>query len=192
MKRLGLLIDGGCLRVWARGAGRDYDAELVEQVAKACLAADEELFRAILYECPPFVGTVTLPISGGSKEFSGSDRWLDDVARRDFFAVRRGTLKFRGWEPKVAGVAATDADFKPNFEQKGVDMQLGLDIASFSANKAVDRIAVLTADTDLIPAFAYARQAGLQVVLIGLDPISRKQSDELTAQVDLHRVVRWP
>jgi uncharacterized LabA/DUF88 family protein len=71
-------------------------------------------------------------------------------------------------------------------------MQLGLDIASFSANKAVDRIAVLTADTDLIPAFQYARQAGLQVVLIGLDPISRKQSDELTAQVDLHRVVRWP
>ena len=48
-------------------------------------------------------------------------------------AVRLGVLKFRGYKLKktpVTGIAAlTDADFKPDFEQKGVDMRIGLDIA---------------------------------------------------------------
>jgi hypothetical protein len=53
--------------------------------------------------------------------------------------VRRGVLKFRGYKPKQTPVnptgPPTDADFAPDFEQKGVDMRIGLDIASYSANR---------------------------------------------------------
>lgn len=191
-KKLALLVDGGCLRIWAKQNGKTYDPNLIEKVARACTAPDEELFRVLYYDCPPYVGKVRLPISGNEYEFTGSDRWLDELARRDFFAVRRGALKFRGWEPKVAGAAKLDSDFKPNFEQKGVDMRLGLDIANYSANRVVDRIAVITADTDMVPALKYARQAGLQVVLVAMDPIPRRQSDELASHVDIHRKVLWP
>ena len=40
-------------------------------------------------------------------------------------------LKFRGWVPKripLSGTALADADFKPEFHQKGVYMRIGLDI----------------------------------------------------------------
>jgi uncharacterized LabA/DUF88 family protein len=192
VKKLALLIDGGCLRKWAAFAGKNYEPDLIEQVAKACVGADEELFRVLYYDCPPYLGTVKNPISGTLRQFTGSDRWLDELAKRDFFAVRRGSLKFRGWEPKVSGTATTDADFKPTFEQKGVDMRIGLDIASFCATRAVDRLALLTADTDMVPALKYARQAGLQAILIGLNAIKTPQTDELTSQVDLHRTIGWP
>ena len=40
-----------------------------------------------------------------------------------------GTLKFRGWVPRNIPLESTsqltDVDFKPNFEQKGVDMRIG-------------------------------------------------------------------
>ena len=42
-----------------------------------------------------------------------------------------------------------DDDFKPNFEQKGVDMRIGLYIASMSSAGRIDRILLVSAGTDL-------------------------------------------
>jgi hypothetical protein len=47
----------------------------------------------------------------------------------------------------------------PDFEQKGVGMRIGLDIATFCKSKAVDRLALITADTDCIPAMKHRRIA---------------------------------
>ena len=102
-------------------------------------------------------------------------------------------LKFRGYKPvnvPVASVALTDADFKPDFEQKGVDMRIGLDIALFSQTLAVQRIVLITNDTDTIPAMKYGRRAGLQVVLIELD--GTKLTRELLPHADFVRPVLWP
>lgn len=78
-----------------------------------------------------------------------------DLAKNERFAVRMGTLGFRGWKPKAqpiqAGSALTDADFAPIFEQKGVDMRIGLDIANFAHTRAVDRIILVSGDQDMIP-----------------------------------------
>ena len=64
---------------------------------------------------------------------------MEDLANRELFAVRRGTIVFRGWSPRnipIAGKELTDPDFKANFEQKGVDMRIGLDIAGITARQA--------------------------------------------------------
>jgi hypothetical protein len=77
--------------------------------------------------------------------------WLRNLARKDLFAVRRGVLKFRGFRPRKVPISAdssTDADFEPVFEQKGVDMRIGLDIALYSQSRTVERIAIITQDTD--------------------------------------------
>jgi len=50
------------------------------------------------------------------------------------------------------GQPLTDADFYPDFEQNGVDMRIGIDIANLSANRSVERIVLATNDTDCIPA----------------------------------------
>jgi uncharacterized LabA/DUF88 family protein len=124
----------------------------------------------LYYDCALYEGTVKLPVTGTSYTFKSSDAWLHALSHKDLFAVRRGVLKFRGYRPKktpVATAALTDADFEPIFEQKGVDMRIGLDIAAYSDRRAVDRIILVSADTDCVPALKYGRRAGIQTILIG-------------------------
>lgn len=194
MKKLILMIDGGCLRVSAMKAKRKYDPDFIEAFCKGCVAPDEELFRALYYDCAPYQGTQKLPVSGGVQTFAASGQWLNDLAKRDLLAVRLGVLKFRGYKLKktpVTGIAAlTDADFKPDFEQKGVDMRIGLDIAAYSALPGTDRIALVTADTDCVAAMKLARKSGVQVVLIGLP--NGIVPGELAEHADFVRTVVLP
>lgn len=191
-KKIALLIDGGCLRAWSKETGHSYDAALIERVAHASVDPDEELFRVLYYDCEPYAGTVKLPLSGTTKKYSPSN-WLHTLEGLQLFAVRKGSLHFRGWDLKDKTKPATkDDDLQARFEQKGVDMRLGLDIASYSVKRLVDRIAVITADTDMVPAFKLARQSGLQVVLVVMAAINQPPHKELYAHADLHRVVQWP
>ncbi len=194
MKKIVLMIDGGFLRVAARKAGRHYDPGFIESFSKNCPSSDEELFRVLYYDCPPYQGQQKLPVSGLTKTFDESGQWLQVLAQKDLIAVRLGVLKFRGFKLKKVPVAGsdalTDADFSPDFEQKGVDMRIGLDIAAYSALKHVDRIGLVTADTDCVPAMKLARKSGAQVVLFAL-PGSAVPS-ELSQHADMVRSVVWP
>ncbi|HHZ08905.1 MAG TPA: NYN domain-containing protein [Rhizobiales bacterium] len=191
--RVSVMIDGGHLRVLAKIAKKTYNPDYIEKIAHACVEPDERLLRVLYYDCAPYAGKVKLPVSGNEHEFKGSDSWLRDLAARDLFAVRRGVLKFRGFKPKTIPIAAaqlSDADFKPDFEQKGVDMRIGLDIANQAAMKSVDRIVLITGDTDCLPAMKHARISGVQVVLVSLP--NHKVAPELLWHSDYERRVAWP
>jgi uncharacterized LabA/DUF88 family protein len=192
--KIAVLIDGGYLRVKASKAGKVYNPDFIEKFAHQCKSQDEEIFRVLYYDCAPYAGTVTLPVSGNPYIFAGSDKWLADLAGGDLFAVRRGVLKFRGYKPKRTPVnpagPPTDADFDPDFEQKGVDMRIGLDIASYAANRCIGRIVLVTNDTDCVPAMKYGRRAGLQTVIIELP--NGRPAPELTMHADFNRSVTWP
>jgi uncharacterized LabA/DUF88 family protein len=190
-----LLIDGGYLRAAAKGAGKTYDNAFIEAFAKKCIDTSEYLLRVLYYDSPQFRGKVQLPVSGKQTDFKASDQWLNDLAKLERFAVRRGTIGFRGWKPKsipIAGTALSDADFSPVFEQKGVDMRIGLDIATFSDGKTVDRIILVSGDTDMIPAMKHARKAGIEVALIQLPAPTYNLHDNLMAHCDLVRAATWP
>jgi hypothetical protein len=147
----------------------------------------------LYYDCAPYVGTAIQPVSGTTRSFVGSDRWLHDIAALDLFAVRRGVLKFRGFKRNartLPGVSATDADFDPQFEQKGVDMRIGLDIAAYSAEHLARRIILITNDTDCVPAMKFARKAGLQTILIKVP--NCRPTPELVAHADFTRSIGWP
>lgn len=191
--KIAILIDGGFLRVAAKKAKKNYDPDFIEKFAHTCKAPDESIFRILYYDCAYYSGKVKLPVSGTDHEFKANDAWLHALSHKDLFAVRRGVLKFRGFRPKktpVAPATVTDADFEPIFEQKGVDMRIGLDIASYSDNHAVDRIVLVSGDTDCVPALKYGRKAGLQTVLI--EPPKSKLAPELFAHVDFRRIVTLP
>ncbi len=194
-KLVAVLIDGGHLRVVAKRASKTYDPSFIEQFSRQCLdTTPEELQRILYYDCPPFAGTAKLPVSGTPHTFICSSQWLDDLASRDLFAVRKGVLKFRGFIPKKTPVPGnlplTDDDFKPLFEQKGVDMRIGLDIANYAQNRSIHRIILVSNDTDCIPALKLARISGLQTVLICLP--GQKAHRELAAHADFIRKVQWP
>jgi uncharacterized LabA/DUF88 family protein len=187
------MIDGGHLRALTRMAKRTYNPDYIEKIAHACVEQDETLLRVLYYDCAPYEGKAKLPVSGETHEFKGSDRWLRDLATRDLFAVRRGVLKFRGFKPKKIPIAPEklkDTDFQPDFEQKGVDMRIGLDISNHATTKTVDRIILISGDTDCLPAMKHARISGLQIVLASLP--NHKVAPELLWHSDFERRVAWP
>jgi uncharacterized LabA/DUF88 family protein len=191
--RIIVLIDGGFLRVKVKHAGKAYNPGFIEKFAHNCKIAPEEIFRVLYYDCAPFVGDVKLPVSGHTKQFAGSDKWMDELASKDLFAVRRGVLKFRGYKPKQTPVnpgQLSDSDFQADFEQKGVDMRIGLDIAAYSANRAIDKICLVSNDTDCVPALKYGRRSGLQIVIVELP--NSKVAPELVMHSDFKRCVAWP
>jgi uncharacterized LabA/DUF88 family protein len=193
MSKVAVLIDGGHLRVLAKTAKFTYNPDFIEKVALACVEPDETLLRTLYYDCAPYVGKVKLPVSGNEHEFKGSDVWLRQLEAKNLFAVRRGVLKFRGFKPKripIASAALSDSDFKPDFEQKGVDMRIGLDIANFSAMRSVDRIILITGDTDCIPAMKHARISGQQIALATVP--NHKVAPELLWHSDFERRIAWP
>jgi uncharacterized LabA/DUF88 family protein len=154
--------------------------------AQAVLQTDEELFRIFYYDCEPFDREVTNPVDGSIKDYklmpayAARKRFFFDLGQTGFVALRRGELKARGWEfssayrqALIAGgapVAPTATDLYPNFEQKGVDMRIGIDVATLSLKKIVERIILFSGDTDMIPALKLARREGLQVFVVKLDP----------------------
>lgn len=193
VRKTAVLIDGGFLRVQAKKASKTYDPVFIEKMAHACIAVDEEPLRYFYYDCKPYVGKTRLPVSGDEYEFTGSDAWLRQLASKDLFAVRLGVLKFRGWVPKtipISGAAISDDDFKPKFEQKGVDMRIGLDVAKFADSHTIERLVLMSADTDCVPALKYARIAGLQTVLARLP--QHIPAPELTWHADFVRSIQWP
>lgn len=191
-----LLIDGGYLRAASAGVAQPYNAAFVDAFSRKCLDPTEYLLRAIYYDAPQYSGSAQLPVSGQWHRFRATDTLLDDVSQLERFAVRRGNLGFRGWKPRnipIPGAAPlTDADFKPIFEQKGVDMRVGLDIAAFANLQSVERIILVTGDTDMIPAMKEARRAGLEVVLAQLPAPTRPLHKNLVAHTDITRAVAWP
>lgn len=193
MKKIAILIDGGYLRAISTHDGNVYNPDFIEKFSLHCKSADEEILRILYYDCAPYEGYQKLPVSGKPHQFTSSSQWMVDLAKRDLFAVRRGVLKFRGFKPRrvpVDPAVLTDADFKPDFEQKGVDMRIGLDIAVYSENKAVDRIALVSNDTDCVPALKHGRRSGLQIVVIQLPNCT--VAPELLAHADYKRPVSWP
>ncbi len=60
-------------------------------------------------------------------------------------------------------------------------------MACFSENQSVDRIILITADIDCIPAMKNCRKAGLQVVLISF--ASQHLVSELLYHADFKRVI---
>lgn len=72
-------------------------------------------------------------------------------------------------------------DVSFELRQKGVDMRIGLDIASMTLKRQVDTIVLVTGDSDFVPAAKLARREGVELLI---DPLWQRVSDELIEHVD--------
>jgi uncharacterized LabA/DUF88 family protein len=75
----------------------------------------------------------------------------------------------------------TDEDFRYDVRQKGVDMKIGLDIASISSKRLVDQIVLVAGDSDFVPAAKTARREGVDFIL---DPMGAPIMPELHEHID--------
>lgn len=192
-KKITVLLDGGHLRIYLKKGNKPVTADYMERVGLASALATEEIIRILYYDCALFNGTTKRPVSRTLETHSQATPLLHDLAQKDLFAVRRGVLKFRGYVLKKYHQPSSppvDADFVPKFEQKGVDMRIGLDMATIAANRSVELIALMTNDTDCIPAMKLVRRAGIQVALLCVPGC--KPTQELIAHADFKRIIVWP
>ena len=192
-KRTYISIDGGYLTYLMMESGYFVNADNIERAATACLQEDEELWRVLFYHCREYEGETALPISGELRQWRPKmHQVVDDLARKNFFAMRLGVLAFRGWRKKPGARHDTlsDDDFSPAFEQKGVDMRIGLDMAAIAERRMTDRMILISADTDLIPALKLCRQRGIQTVVVEFP--DKQISHKLLEHADVCRTVEWP
>lgn len=72
-------------------------------------------------------------------------------------------------------------DIKYDLNQKGVDIKIGLDIASLSLQKVVDQIILISGDMDFVPAAKMARRNGIDFIL---DPMWNPIDPSLHEHID--------
>src|SRR5438552_7845175 len=110
---------------------------------------------------------------------------------KDFVALRLGIARNRGWTLRESYIRDAIKGPRPHpvqagdvflaLEQKGVDMRIGIDVAALSLKRIVDRIILVSGDTDMIPAMKLARREGVQVVLV---EVAAHQGSSLSKALD--------
>lgn len=68
-----------------------------------------------------------------------------------------------------------------DLRQKGVDMRIGLDIASVALKRLASTIVLIAGDADFVPAAKLARREGIQFIL---DPLWQKVNEDLFEHID--------
>jgi len=156
--RLAIFIDGGYMTALAKKEFQvwiDYEklpGEILRLVAEKT-PESLDLLRTYYYDCLPYQSAEPTPEE--SKSFASKRKFLEFLGRITRFEVREGRLNFTGH----------DADGKRIFQQKRVDLLLGLDLALLSLKRTITHAAIVTGDSDLLPAIETAKLEGLSIWL---------------------------
>ena len=198
MKKTAVLMDLGFVlqKLYRLLGNRHATAIEVREFALRCVAKDEELFRIYCYHCYPYAEQKIHPLTGAVVDFGATtqfhrmSRLIRELELLDNIAFRAGELSFDGWTVKqrslheimTTGRPLVDTDLVPVLKQKLVDMKIGLDAAWLASKRIVDRVVLVTADSDFIPVMKFARREGVQVVLVTLGHLLIKR--ELKVHAD--------
>ncbi|MCY3640090.1 MAG: NYN domain-containing protein [Gammaproteobacteria bacterium] len=163
--------------------------------------ANQLLYRTFYYDARPYGRKAHKPISGEAVDFAKTEqarfreRLFDSLRSSRNVALRRGEVRkelHRSWVLRADAQAAllngqrtvadlNDQDFTLAVRQKGVDMRIGLDIASLAHKRQTDAIVLVAGDSDFVPAAKLARREGVRFVL---DPLWQNVPADLNEHID--------
>jgi len=161
--------------------------------------ARHDLYRIFFYDCPPLQKLAHFPVTRRSVNFAKTPQAVfrlalhDELRKLRKVALRLGHLmdhsEWRLKEGKLKQLLGdklqfedlSDDDFEYESAQKGVDMRIGLDIASLSFKKQVDQLVLVAGDSDFVPAAKLARREGIDFIL---DPMWHTIHPSLNEHVD--------
>lgn len=202
LDRVAVLLDGEFVKKILRRRSSRFptSADIMTEVQRIIASPSLHgltLYRIFYYTAEPLGGTATHPLDrkvidfAKSTVYSENKRLIDKIENEPDVAVRRGTLVHQGWEIGRAAASALIAggkttldarDITPKIRQKGVDMRIGLDIASLALKRLVSTIVLVSGDSDLLPAMKLARREGVRVYLDALG--SHSARSELKVHAD--------
>ncbi len=107
----------------------------------------------ILLSLSVFQGNPPLPEE--SARYAAQRKFFAALENLPRYTVRLGRLEFRG----------NDQTGRPRYEQKRVDILLGVDLVQLSTKKTIQEAILVAGDSDFIPAVIAAKQEGVLVRL---------------------------
>ncbi|MFT2636092.1 NYN domain-containing protein [Helicobacter pylori] len=162
---------------------------------------DEELYRIFFYDCKPLERKVHYPYTQEALDLSKSSTYKERTAlhkhliSKPCLALRLGYLdeKNAKWvirdqkkekklfKGEIYITDFTNDDFIYHAKQKGVDIKIGLDIATLALKKLVQKIVLISGDSDFVPAAKLARVEG---IIFTLDPVGNPVREDLEEHID--------
>lgn len=113
----------------------------------------DELLRAYYYHCLPYRSSPPTPAE--EARYAGRRRFIDALRHLPRFEVRLGKLAFRG----------VGSDGRPMFQQKRVDLMLGVDMALLAGKNRIAKMALVSGDSDFTPAVEAVKNEGVLTTL---------------------------
>lgn len=207
MIRTAILVDGAFYRKRAYALfGDKTPAERAKELSSYChrhIKGEKEgttLYRVFYYDCPPSNKKVYHPLLkkaidlGKTDDFTWANEFFKELRHQRKFALRLGRLaeeqavfniKPDCFRKILTGTrtleSLTEKDFTLSISQKGVDMRIGVDITSLAFKNQVDRIILISGDSDFVPAAKQARREGIDFIL---DPMRSVIKDDLYEHID--------
>jgi len=160
----------------------------------------DNLYRIIVYDCPPMTKKVHHPITNRAIDLSRTNtaksrlEFHSELKKLRKVALRLGHIDEDNASWTVTPSALRDIlrkrrtvddlkEHEVNYigRQKAVDMKIGLDIASLALKRMVDKIILIAGDSDFVPAAKLARREGIDFVL---DPMWKTVKPDLLEHID--------
>lgn len=161
-------------------------------------------YRTYFYDSYPFEKKVNHPLTNKVTDYSKTNTYeerikiLNQLKKSRKFALRMGYLKYdKSWNfdsqrqkkliKKINNKETInyndfeENDFKINLTQKGIDIKIGMDIATIALKKLANKIVLVSGDSDFAPAAKLARVEGVDFIL---DPMGIKIKEELEEHID--------
>lgn len=206
-----ILVDGGFYRrkaqqmlgdLTATERARELELYCRRHLSFAHNEPADDLYRIFYYDCLPTDKKLFHPLLKKQIDYSKTDLfvWMNafigELKQKRKFALRLGRLAQKHEKTcytltpeavkdlcnnKRQFSDLTEKDFTLAIEQKGVDIKIGVDIASLAYKKQVDRIVLISGDSDFVPAAKLARREGIDFIL---DPLFNHIPPDLAEHVD--------
>jgi len=120
-----------------------------------------------------------------SRKLIATKKWVEGL---DLSLLEsHGVVRLNDWQQKEAlrlqklWASIENRHVKLPLKQKGVDMRIGLDIASLTLKRQVQTIVLVAGDSDFVPAAKLARREGVQFIL---DPMWQSVNADLFEHID--------
>lgn len=174
--RIAIYIDGGyldkILQLEFNKAKINYEA------LSEWIAGDIDILRTYYYNCLPY--QYNPPTPDQSRQFANAQSFHAKLNSFNRYEVREGKLEFRGVDRDTG---------KPIYQQKRVDIMLGVDMAMAAAKGKITHAAILTGDSDFLPAIEAVKREGVIVKLYHSAYFNPSKNIDLRPHKDLWRKV---
>ncbi|MCM1355142.1 MAG: NYN domain-containing protein [Staphylococcus sp.] len=204
--KIAVLVDGGffikrfnTLYNKDRNMSAEEVAKHLYTMAHKHVGEKNTLYRIFYYDCLPLGKKVHNPITKKCIDFTSTPEYkfkmefVEELKKKRKMALRLDSLKDNGnWNIRPARVKdlltgkLSVQDLKADdvyldIRQKGIDMKIGVDIATLALKNFVDTIVLFSGDSDFVPAAKLARREGIDFIL---DPMQANVEPQLFEHID--------